>query len=172
MQEKLTVQEIEENNVINHWVEKYMDTKKEFDQYKKSKQASYEALQKQCNNLEFENRRIKGDNRILFEKVVEARKDAAEFADRFQRKTAECEELKNTLNKLTRGVVIPMQEPEVINLADHYHKALDEIKGICSQDRTISDVRLICSQSEKHRVKYDIQDKILDIISRAKGEVC
>lgn len=78
-----------------------------------------------------------------------------------QRKVAECEKLKKEIADL-KTVSIMIDN-------NRYKQALDEIKGICSQDRTISDVRLICSQSEKHRVKYDIQDKILDIISRAKG---
>lgn len=47
--------------------------------------------------------------------------------------------------------------------------ALDEIEGICSQDRTIVNVCLISTQLEEPRVKYDIQDEILDIISKAKG---
>ena len=50
------------------------------------------------------------------------------YKEQLQRKTAECEELKNTLNKLTRGVVIPMQEPEVINLANHYTKPLMRLR--------------------------------------------
>lgn len=48
--------------------------------------------------------------------------------------------------------------------------AIDEIEGICSQDRTIVNVCLISTQLEEPRVKYDIQDEILDIISKAKGE--
>lgn len=47
---------------------------------------------------------------------------------------------------------------------------LDEIEGICSQDRTIVNVCLISTQLEEPRVKYDIQDEILDIICQAKGE--
>lgn len=82
-----------------------------------------------------------------------------------QRKTAECEELKNTLNKLTRGVVIPMQEPEVINLANHYHKALDEIekytiKEFC-ENCEADDYPASCPTCE--------YKEYLDIISEAKG---
>ena len=36
----------------------------------------------------------------------------------------ECEELKDTLRTLTRGVVLPTPEPEVIDLTDRYRKAL------------------------------------------------
>lgn len=174
MQEKLTVQEIEENNVINHWVEKYMDTKKEFDQYKKSKQASYEALQKQCNNLEFENRRIKGDNRILFEKVVEARKDAAEFADRFQRKTAECEELKewcdtkdSLYQKMTDNFTTSYIE------AKRYKQALDEIEDIIAK----IDADECCygdfdckNCNSDGKCETAAKRTILDIIRKVKGE--
>lgn len=40
------------------------------------------------------------------------------------RKTQECEELKDTLRTLTRGVVLPTPEQEVIDLTDRYLKAL------------------------------------------------
>lgn len=84
-----------------------------------------------------------------------------------QRKTAECEELKNTLNKLTRGVVIPMQEPEVINLANHYHKALDEIeeytiKNFC-QNCEADDYTASCPMCE--------YQEYFDIIRKAKGDI-
>ena len=39
MQEKLTGQEIEENRVINYWINKSIEARKELEQYKKSKQA-------------------------------------------------------------------------------------------------------------------------------------
>lgn len=87
------------------------------------------------------------------------------YYKQLQRKTAECEELKNTLNKLTRGVVIPMQEPEVINLANHYHKALDEIekytiKEFC-ENCEADDYPASCPTCE--------YKEYLDIISEAKG---
>lgn len=102
------------------------------------------------------------------------------YYKQLQRKIAEYEELKDEICNLSLGIngdikpkVFGRSLKEILEallLNKRYKQALDEIKGICSQDRTISDVRLICSQSEKHRVKYDIQDKILDIISRAKGD--
>lgn len=79
------------------------------------------------------------------------------------RKTQECEELKNTLEKLTRGVVLPaIPEPDVISLTDRYREALEEIEKVC-----IEDTRIFADGTE---VRYDSLDKILDIISKAKGE--
>lgn len=96
------------------------------------------------------------------------------YYKQLQRKTAECEELKNTLNKLTRGVVIPMQEPEVINLANHYHKTLDEIeekvqdyKGyLIDFNRKLGQVDMLSIEGQNRL------NTILDIISKAKGEKC
>ncbi len=56
-----------------------------------------------------------------------------------------------------------MQEPEVINLANHYHKALDEIEEIClkAQDPC---------QDDWDRETENFAKQILDIICKAKGE--
>lgn len=87
-----------------------------------------------------------------------------------QRKTAECEELKNTLNKLTRGVVIPMQEPEVINLANHYHKALDEIKEIAAKNRNEFHFNNLIETVQTLNDFIKDFKQILYIISKAKGD--
>lgn len=42
---------------------------KEFQQYKKSKQASYEEMQKKCNELELENRKLEAENEELKKKL-------------------------------------------------------------------------------------------------------
>lgn len=67
-----------------------------------------------------------------------------------------------------------MQEPEVINLANHYHKALDEIEeivndfskeGLCFYDDfDCNDCDLSSDCNYLRRIK------ILNIISKAKGE--
>ena len=44
---------------IENPVETYKKLKQEYEQYKKSKQASYEELQKKCNELELEKRKLK-----------------------------------------------------------------------------------------------------------------
>lgn len=77
----------------------------------------------------------------------------------------ECEELKNTLKKLSSGVVLPaMPEPEVINLADRYRKALVEIEGL------ISDYEFIrCPINDDVNCNYFTRNKILDIINKVKN---
>ena len=70
----------------------------------------------------------------------------------------ECEELKETLNSLTRGVVMPMAESEVIDLTDCYRKALEEIEGIAKNFGSYA-------AWQEQRI-----NKILDIINKVKGE--
>ena len=80
------------------------------------------------------------------------------------RKTQECEELKETLSKLTRGVVLPLPEPEVIDLTARYRKALEEIEGL---------VKPIEDGLSYHHWEEQIHErcqKILNIINKAKGE--
>lgn len=87
------------------------------------------------------------------------------------RKTQECEELKDTLSKLTQGVVLPLSEPEVINLADRYLKALEEIEGIAKGMRSIfiEEVSITASQLNDriYRETTERFRQILDIISKA-----
>lgn len=82
-------------------------------------------------------------------------------------KTQECEELKDTLSRLTQGVVLPMSEPEVINLTDRYRKALEEIEGLTQS--TLDDFE---NDDEEVQLSYchNISLQILDIIKKAKGE--
>ena len=76
------------------------------------------------------------------------------------RKTQECEELKNTLEKLTRGVVLPaIPEPDVISLTDRYRKALEEIEEVCKN-----------GVYDEFNMPLDECDFILNIINKAKGE--
>lgn len=83
------------------------------------------------------------------------------------RKTQECEELKRKNTILQNR---NQQLDSATTEANRYRNALEEIEGICLQDRDISDVCLISTRLETPRCKYDIQDEILDIISKAKGE--
>ena len=53
---KLDNQRVKEYNEL---VDKYNNKEQELEQYKASKQASYEALQKKCNELELEKRKLK-----------------------------------------------------------------------------------------------------------------
>ena len=79
-------------------------------------------------------------------------------------KTQECEELKNTLEKLTRGVVLPaIPEPNVINLTNRYRKALEEIEEYCSNAQDPC-------QDDWTREKENFAKTILDIINKVKGE--
>ena len=74
----------------------------ELEQYKASKQASYEALQKQCNELELQNRKLK----------------------------QECEELKKELNGSEKWRIKAESLNEKLSIEKyHYLKALEEIEG-------------------------------------------
>lgn len=72
----------------------------ELEQYKASKQASYEVLQKQCNELELQNRKL----------------------------MKECEELKEKQKII--GKAIYKESIELCNENARYRKALEEIEGI------------------------------------------
>lgn len=88
-------------------------------------------------------------------------KNECNNCEQLQRKIAECEELKDTLSKLTQSVVLPLPEPEVIDLTDCYRRALDEI-----EHKIIHDYCVGCDYT------CDICEykEILDIISKTKGE--
>ena len=99
-------------------------------------------------------------------------------------KTQECEELKNTLEKLTRGVVLPaIPEPNVINLTNRYRKALEDIqiftgKIISNDDRPACVYDVECPLNggvgfDNHcneNCPFILAKQILDIINKAKGE--
>lgn len=74
------------------------------------------------------------------------------------RKTQECEELKDTLSKLTQGVVLPLSEPEAINLADRYRKALEEVEIM---------LQAIVQTNKVYPLQNNLF-KILDIINKAR----
>lgn len=95
------------------------------------------------------------------------------------RKTQECEELKEykaVVDELTGKQIILTNKDKMPELYENakdlklnrYRKALEEIERICLQDRDISDMCLISTRLENPRCKYDIQDEILDIISKVK----
>ena len=74
------------------------------------------------------------------------------------RKTQECEELKDTLSKLTQGVVLPLSEPEAINLADRYRRALEEVEIM---------LQAIVQTNKVYPLQNNLF-KILDIINKAR----
>lgn len=85
-----------------------------------------------------------------------------------ENKIAECEELKDTLSKLTQSVVLPLPEPEVIDLTDCYRRALDEIER---EIIAMHYVTILFHQGITHGLADIVQEyknKILDIISKAK----
>lgn len=96
----------------------------------------------------------------------------------FKAKTAECEELKESASIAEDNFACEIQarlyhQNEWLKFSEEnarYRNALEEIERICLRDRDISDVCLISTRLETPRCKYDIQDEILDIISKAKGE--
>lgn len=91
------------------------------------------------------------------------------------RKTQECEELKDTLSKLTQGVVLPLSEPEVINLADRYRKVLEDIEVVINNLEK-QDILTFPDFSLQENYKIIMKQcnegyrQILNLISKAKGE--
>lgn len=54
------------------------------------------------------------------------------YYKQLRRKEQEYEELKETINKFSQGVILPMPEPEIINLADYYKQALKKIEELAT----------------------------------------
>lgn len=122
MQEELTGQEIYENNLINRWVEKYLKAKEELEEYKKSKQASYEALQARFNELELSNRKLKQECEEIRQTLIKTKEQLDDtiapdisaleelpkeilneslysLYEKLKEKIVECEDLKKTLKR-------------------------------------------------------------------------
>lgn len=139
--------------------------------------------------------------RIKLDYYIEKTKqllDDLDNKDRFNSELQqECEELKDTLRTLTRGVVLPTPEPEVIDLTDRYRKALapfqDEyFKGLDTTaiaelakksirlttenrklETALDEIEEMLQVIVKSNKVYPLQSnlyKILNIISKAKGE--
>lgn len=89
--------------------------------------------------------------------------DIEEIVKRVDSLKHECEELKKTLNSLTQTVVMPMSEPEVIDLTDRYHKALEEI------EKEIRDFQ--CDNCEDYHCETCDMKDILIIINKVKEEI-
>lgn len=93
-----------------------------------------------------------------------------------QEKQLEYEKL---LNKLTRGVVLPLPEPEVIDLTARYRKALEEIEEVLKVDYQLPCASTVCSYPETCKdsltnhgtecMRFALL-KIKDIVNKAKGE--
>ena len=134
-------------------------------------------LKQECKELKKEYEKLKNtwlkQSKVLFskKKSIEALKKAVLLKENnryiqsclTQEKQLEYEKL---LNKLTRGVVLPtISEPEVINLADRYRKALEEIEKLINDDEFIK-----CPIHDDENCNYGTSRKIHDIINKAKGE--
>lgn len=95
-----------------------------------------------------------------------------------QESIKECEELKEEIEALEK--INRRNDQELLRRLtyasnaekqrDRYRKALEEIAKIVTQDRNIKDVCLIPTCLETGRVAYDIQQQIIDIINKAKGD--
>lgn len=79
-------------------------------------------------------------------------------------RTQECEELKDYAKRQEN------QRETYYREFLKRNKALEEIEEICLRDRVIKDVCLVSTCFEEDRVMYDIQEEILNIINKAKGE--
>ena len=90
----------------------------------------------------------------------------------------ECKKLKETLNSLTRGVVMPMPEAEVIDLTDRYRKALEEIEEVIiplTNKNPIDNCWTLLNRCDECASKKDCETQspyfrakqILDIINKA-----
>lgn len=71
---------------------------------------------------------------LLFtgQKMAISTKTFEAIIEQFEAKEQECEELKKTINKFSQGVILPMPEPEIINLADYYKQALKKIEELAT----------------------------------------
>lgn len=82
--------------------------------------------------------------------------DICESKNNYEQLKQECEVLKS--ESFTREELITLQEKDI----NRYRKALEEIEAVCLEDtRTFADGT---------QLRYNSLDKILDIISKAKGE--
>lgn len=134
-----------------------------------------EALQKQCNELELQNRKSK-------QECEELKKANQHIDENRQCKGSKLKRIEELISACEAGYtdefiqkiygIIQESEPAIddYSIIDRYRKALNDIGKIVIQDRNIKDVCLISTCLDAGRVAYDIQQQIIDIINKAKGE--
>lgn len=88
----------------------------------------------------------------------------------FERLKKECEELKAENKRLVGTIANHVFDG--FEELDSYRKALEEIERICVylQERPIYAESIIPTYLKPIKIQDDFEDKILDIISKAKGE--
>ena len=132
----------------------------------------------ECDELKEEYEALKLENQELYT-ILSDLKEVRKLKDEYVQK---CEKLKSQVDedynyyttelKTLRDTISNKEKrnAELFLTCGHYRKALEEIENICVQDRDIKDVCLVSTCFESHRVMYDIQEEILNIINKAKGE--
>lgn len=83
-------------------------------------------------------------------------------------KEQQCEELEETINKLSQRVILPMPKSEVINLTDRYKQALEKIKEytikqFCENCENIGSTEYTCHC--EHCEYYEFLDIINEVNS-------
>ncbi len=161
MQEEMTGQEIEENTLVNYWVNEYMKEKEKCKQLEKDYKLLNEKYEQALND---------------YDELLQSRSDCKVCEDAFLQKLSELNKLQwfyDTLNKaldikdelnkalreeneeLKNNLYIANTNHEAAEKeCDHYRKALEEIEGYV-----------------KTTIRMPLERKvIINIIGKAKGE--
>ena len=114
----------------------------------------------ECENLKLCLQQSKDNNKSTLKLLENKHKEYEELKKKLRELELENTTLQNRYQQLDGS----------ITECNRYRKALEEIEKICLQDRAIKDVCLVSTCFKRDRVVYDIQEEILDIINKAKGE--
>ena len=124
----------------------------ELEQYKKSKQASYETMQREWNKATLENRKLKQECEQLKEKLYQI-EDIVKPMN---------EEL--TEDNIIREIMFILNDCNNLE-PSRYRKALEEIEKLINDDAFIR-----CPIYDDENCNYGTSRKILDIINKAKSD--
>ena len=164
MQERMTGQEIEENTLVNRWVNEYMKEKEKREQLEKEYKLLNEKYEQALND--YDDLLQSHPYCSNWHNSCESINNSNCYFKQLARKTQECEELKERLVRTEED--LKYQCVDCMNVkSDSYRKALEEIKEIAEQFCNA------CQEFEPEKkgsnCMYCNYDKILDIINKAKG---
>lgn len=140
----------------------------ELDEYKKSKQSSYEALQARANELEMSNRKLKQECEEL-KAYAQAQENQREtYYKEYLKLSQECKELKEYIQANKPTGICETCTAHALIQNDKYRKALKEIEGL------IKNFCKDCSDYEncnwdKEGCYYSLIPNLKDIINKAGG---
>ena len=133
-------------------------------QYKASKQASYETMQREWNKAKNEVKQLKAENKELkteVDKFEEQIKLQGNFIDSFLFATKNSEWRNKSILEDEADAIIEKVEADYVQL-EEYKQALEEIKELCVQDiHTFADGTVL---------RYSVCDKILQKCEVIKDE--